>query len=275
MPHFWAYWWALIIFCIFASWIWPLSGRKNGTPFAKRYPYDIVFGKDVLPLTQKYPRYTANARLVTRDTAYRILCRENLELAKRFSNTLDSGYAYVQGKRTFELTYKNSPRLLVVNTPHDSTVKVSQWIRDFMLDVELQRKRDIELLRQYICSVSPEMLSIYDETLEATRAIARENDETMEATREMDETMESTRAIAGDETMEATREMTGNYGEYSSHCFRNDETMEATREMDETIGENRIAFEKWLFWGDQNMRYGKLGNQNGWVENFWGKWMVA
>ncbi|GFX25802.1 hypothetical protein TNCV_2639461 [Trichonephila clavipes] len=91
-----------------------LLGRKYG--FAKRYPYDIVIGKDVLPLTQKYPRYTANARLVTQDTAYSILCRENRELAERLSNALDSGYAYVQGKRTFELTYKSSPRLLVVNT---------------------------------------------------------------------------------------------------------------------------------------------------------------
>ncbi|GFU00015.1 hypothetical protein TNCV_1659711 [Trichonephila clavipes] len=94
-----------------------LLGRKNGPIFAKRFPYDNVFGKDVLPLTQTYPRYTANARLVTRETAYRILCRENLELAERLSNALDSGYAYAQGKRTFELTYKPSPRLLVVNTP--------------------------------------------------------------------------------------------------------------------------------------------------------------
>ncbi|GFV49975.1 hypothetical protein TNCV_1392561 [Trichonephila clavipes] len=92
-----------------------LLGRKYG--FAKQFPYDIVFGKDVLPRTQTYPRYTANARLVTQDTAYRILCRENRELAETLSNALDSGYAYVQGKRTFELTYKNSPRLLVVNTP--------------------------------------------------------------------------------------------------------------------------------------------------------------
>ncbi|GFX02777.1 hypothetical protein TNCV_4437591 [Trichonephila clavipes] len=54
-----------------------LLGRKYG--FAKRYPYDNVFGKGVLPLIQKYPRYTANARLVTQDTAYSILCRENRE----------------------------------------------------------------------------------------------------------------------------------------------------------------------------------------------------
>ncbi|GFW90534.1 hypothetical protein TNCV_565721 [Trichonephila clavipes] len=65
-----------------------LLGRKNEPTFAKRYPYDIIFGKHVLPLTQKYLRYTANARLVTRDTAYWILCREKLELAERFSNTL-------------------------------------------------------------------------------------------------------------------------------------------------------------------------------------------
>ncbi|GFS98117.1 hypothetical protein TNCV_3849921 [Trichonephila clavipes] len=59
-----------------------LLGRKNDTTFSKRYSCDIVLGKDVLPLTQKYLRYTANAHLVTRDTAYRILCRENLELAE-------------------------------------------------------------------------------------------------------------------------------------------------------------------------------------------------
>ncbi|GFU65832.1 hypothetical protein TNCV_567411 [Trichonephila clavipes] len=134
-----------------------LLGRKYG--FAKQFPYDIVFGKDVLPRTQTYPRYTANARLVTQDTAYRILCRENRELAERLSNALDSCYAYVQGKRTFELTYKKSPRLLVVNTPHENTVKVSHWIRDFMLDVE--RQRATELFR--LCaSETP----LYNETME-------------------------------------------------------------------------------------------------------------
>ncbi|GFW63896.1 hypothetical protein TNCV_706021 [Trichonephila clavipes] len=50
-----------------------LLGRKNDTTFAKRYPYDIVLGKDVLPLTQNYPRYIANARLVTRDTEFHLL----------------------------------------------------------------------------------------------------------------------------------------------------------------------------------------------------------
>ncbi|GFS69100.1 hypothetical protein TNCV_4570741 [Trichonephila clavipes] len=40
--------------------------------------------------------YTANARLVTQNTAYRILCRENCELAERLSNPLDSDYAYVK-----------------------------------------------------------------------------------------------------------------------------------------------------------------------------------
>ncbi|GFV82890.1 hypothetical protein TNCV_1179051 [Trichonephila clavipes] len=156
-----------------------LLGRKNGTIFARRYSNNIVYGKDVLPLIQKYPRYTANAHLVTRDTANRILCRGNLELAERFSNVLDYGCAYVQGKCTFELSYKSSPRLLVVNTPHESTVKVSQWMRDFMLDVELQRKRATELFREYICSVTPEMLPIYDKTMEVTREINRE---IMEAT---------------------------------------------------------------------------------------------
>ncbi|GFW21327.1 hypothetical protein TNCV_1531521 [Trichonephila clavipes] len=163
-------------------------GGKYG--FAKRYPYDIVFGKDVLPLTQKYPRYTANARLVTQDTAYRILCRENRELAERLSNALDSGYAYVQGKRTFELTYKSSPRLLVVNTPYENTAKVSHWIQDFMLNVE--RQRATEMFR--LCASE---LPVYNETMEATR----ERDESREATREMNrENMESTQEMH--ETME-------------------------------------------------------------------------
>ncbi|GFX07966.1 hypothetical protein TNCV_1236471 [Trichonephila clavipes] len=115
-----------------------LLGKKNGTIFSRRYSNYIVFGKDVLPLTQhyKYPRLTEIARLVTRDTAFRILCREAFELAERFSNFLDYGCAYVKGKQTFELSYKSSPRLLVVNTPHENTVKVSQWIRDFILNVE-------------------------------------------------------------------------------------------------------------------------------------------
>ncbi|GFS79009.1 hypothetical protein TNCV_4342341 [Trichonephila clavipes] len=139
-----------------------LLGRKNGTTFARRYSNYIVLGKDVLPLTQqfKYPRLTEIARLVTRDTAYRILCREDLELAEIFSNVLDYGCAYVQGKRTFELSYKSSPRLLVVNTPYpllENAVKVSQWIRDFILDVELQRKRASEFFRELISSVNPEM----------------------------------------------------------------------------------------------------------------------
>ncbi|GFU03472.1 hypothetical protein TNCV_2257061 [Trichonephila clavipes] len=149
-----------------------LLGIKYG--FAKRLPYDIFVGKDVLPRTQTYPRYTANARLVTQDTAYRIQCRENRELAERLSNAFDSGYAYVQGKRTFEFTYKPSPRLLVTNTPHENTVKVSHWIRDFMLVVE--RQRTTELFR--ICASE---MPVYNETMEATR----ERDESREASREM------------------------------------------------------------------------------------------
>ncbi|GFU74706.1 hypothetical protein TNCV_2430961 [Trichonephila clavipes] len=137
-----------------------LLGRKYG--FAKRFPYDIVFGKDVLPRTQTYPRYTAIARLVTQDTAYRFLCRENHELVERLTNALDSGYAYVQGKRTFELTYKPSPPFLVVNSPHKNTVKVSHWIRDFMLDVE--RQRATELFR--LCALE---MPVYNETMETTR----------------------------------------------------------------------------------------------------------
>ncbi|GFX65839.1 hypothetical protein TNCV_12811 [Trichonephila clavipes] len=77
-----------------------LLGRKKGTTFARRYSNYIVLGKDVLPLNQqyKYSGLTEVERLVTRDLAYRILCREDLELAERFSNVLDYGYAYKQRK---------------------------------------------------------------------------------------------------------------------------------------------------------------------------------
>ncbi|GFX07964.1 hypothetical protein TNCV_1236451 [Trichonephila clavipes] len=116
--------------------------------------------------------------------------RENRELAERLSNALDSGYAYVQGKRAFELTYKSSPRLLVVNTPHENTVKVSHWVRDFMLDVK--RQRATELFR--LCASE---MQVYNETMDATR----ERDESREATREMNrENMESTQEMH--ETME-------------------------------------------------------------------------
>ncbi|GFS72643.1 hypothetical protein TNCV_1420471 [Trichonephila clavipes] len=213
-----------------------LLGRKNDTTFARRYSNYIVLGKDVLPLTQKNPRYTANARLATRDTAYRILCREDLELAEIFSNVLYYNCAYVQGKQTFELSYKSSPRLLLVNTPHENTVKVSQWIRDFMMDVELQQKRATELFREFICSVTPEILPIYDKTMEVTREINREN---MDSTREMDETMVATREI-NRENIEATREM-----DETMVAFReiNRENIEATRKMDETmeVRENQMA----------------------------------
>ncbi|GFY67222.1 hypothetical protein TNIN_228211 [Trichonephila inaurata madagascariensis] len=115
--------------------------RKNGAMFAKRFPYDIILGHNVLPRTQKYPKQTACADLVTRYTTIRITRHENLELAKKFSNALDTGCAYVQGKRTFASSYKQSPKLFVVNTPNESIVKVAQWIREFTLDLELQRKK--------------------------------------------------------------------------------------------------------------------------------------
>ncbi|GFT05721.1 hypothetical protein TNCV_3925271 [Trichonephila clavipes] len=99
--------------------------------FAKRFKYDIILGLNVLPRTQTYPKHIAGAHLVTRDTTARIIRHENLELAKKFSNALHTGCAYVQ---------------------------MAQWIREFTMDLELQRKRDIESLRQYICSISPNML---------------------------------------------------------------------------------------------------------------------
>ncbi|GFV98900.1 hypothetical protein TNCV_200451 [Trichonephila clavipes] len=135
-----------------------LLGKKNGTIFAKRFKCDIILGFNVLPPTQTYPKRVAGAHLVTRDTTARIIRHENLELAKKFSNALDTGCAYVQSKRIFASSYKQSPKLFVVNTPNENTVKVAQWIREFTMDLKLQRKRDIKSLRQYMCSISPNML---------------------------------------------------------------------------------------------------------------------
>ncbi|GFQ88402.1 hypothetical protein TNCT_290421 [Trichonephila clavata] len=133
-----------------------LLGKKNGTMFAKCFTNDIVLGNHVLPPTQQYPKQTARVQLVTRNAALHIIGRKNKKLAKKLSNTLETGYAYVQGKRTFECSYKQSPKLVVVDCPHKNTVKVDQWIREFTQDLELQRKRDFEFLRQYIWSVSLE-----------------------------------------------------------------------------------------------------------------------
>ncbi|GFR00483.1 hypothetical protein TNCT_350001 [Trichonephila clavata] len=133
-----------------------LLGKKNGTMFAKCFTNDIVLGNHVLPPTQQYPKQTARVQLVTRNAALHIIGRKNKKLAKKLSNTLETGYAYVQGKRTFEYSYKQSPKLVVVDCPHKNTVKVAQWIREFTQDLELQRKRDFEFLRQYIWSVSLE-----------------------------------------------------------------------------------------------------------------------
>ncbi|GFX32330.1 hypothetical protein TNCV_4410981 [Trichonephila clavipes] len=66
-------------------------------------------------------------------------------------------------------------------------VKVSHWIRDFMLDVE--RQRATELFR--LCASE---MPVYNETMETTR----ERDESSEAIREMNK--ESTQEM--DETME-------------------------------------------------------------------------
>ncbi|GFV26967.1 integrase catalytic domain-containing protein [Trichonephila clavipes] len=154
-PNFGGLWEAAI-----KSYIANLLGKKNGTMFAKHFKYDIILGLNVLPRTQTYPKHIAGAHLVTRDTTARIIRHENLELAKKFSNALDTGCAYLQGKRIFASSYKQSPKffLFVVNTHNENTVKVAQWIREFTMDLELQRKRDIESLRQYICSISPNML---------------------------------------------------------------------------------------------------------------------
>ncbi|GFX43053.1 hypothetical protein TNCV_2710981 [Trichonephila clavipes] len=85
-----------------------LLGKKNGTIFAKRFKCDIILGFNVLPPTQTYPKRVAGAHLVTRDTTTRIIRHENLELAKKFSNALDTGCAYVQSKRIFASSYKQS-----------------------------------------------------------------------------------------------------------------------------------------------------------------------
>ncbi|GFQ85130.1 hypothetical protein TNCT_530761 [Trichonephila clavata] len=108
-----------------------LLGKKNGTMFATCFPNDIIFGNNVLPHTQKYPKQTARVQLVTRNAAIHIIRCKNIKLAEKLSNALDNGYAYVQ---------------------------VAQWIREFKQDLELQRKRDFELLRQYIFSVTLESL---------------------------------------------------------------------------------------------------------------------
>ncbi|GFR25573.1 hypothetical protein TNCT_313321 [Trichonephila clavata] len=123
--------------------------------FAKCFTNDIILGNHVLPPTQQYPKQTARVQLVTRKMQlFTLLAVKIKKLAKKLSNALETGYAYVQGKRTFESSYKQSPKLVVVDCPHKNTVKVAQWIREFTQDLELQRKRDFEFLRQYIWSVS-------------------------------------------------------------------------------------------------------------------------
>ncbi|GFR16604.1 hypothetical protein TNCT_246551 [Trichonephila clavata] len=92
---------------------------------AKCFTNDIVLGNHVLPPTQQYPKQTARVQLVTRNAALHIIGRKNKKLAKKLSNTLETGYAYVQGKRTFEYSYKQSPKLVVVDCPHKNTVKVA------------------------------------------------------------------------------------------------------------------------------------------------------
>ncbi|GFQ65952.1 hypothetical protein TNCT_329721 [Trichonephila clavata] len=71
--------------------------RKNGRMFAKRFPYDIIFGNNVLPPTQRYPKQTACAHMVTRNAALRIIRREHFKLAEKFSNALDTGYSLCAG----------------------------------------------------------------------------------------------------------------------------------------------------------------------------------
>ncbi|GFR03133.1 hypothetical protein TNCT_478221 [Trichonephila clavata] len=175
-----------------------LLGKKNGTMFAKCFSNDIILGNHVLPPTQKYHKQTARVQQVTRNAALHIIGRKNNKLAKKLSNALETGYAYVQGKRTFESSYKQSPKLYVVDYPNKNTVKVAQWIREFTQDLELQRKRDFEFLRQYVWSVSLES-GMYNKEEAGNHVINKDGmmEETVEYTIEEDGVPNAENAMEG------------------------------------------------------------------------------
>ncbi|GFR33304.1 hypothetical protein TNCT_277111 [Trichonephila clavata] len=231
-----------------------LLGKRNGSAFAKRFLYDLVRGRDVLPSFQIFPTQTEWAQLVPRDVAYRILYRENVPMAERVSNALDTGWAYVMGPRLFERSYKPSPKLVLVETPHEHTVNVSQWIREFITDVERQRELEMQLLKQYLspASLKPRV----DETKEAILNIQREmkregqNDETRDETMEAsgDETRDETEEASRDETRNETRESSGDETRNETREESGDETRNETRRasgdetMEETMGSPRENF---------------------------------
>ncbi|GFQ65643.1 hypothetical protein TNCT_319861 [Trichonephila clavata] len=91
------------------------------------------------PLSKSFP-HRLNGPVGPQGRGLSNLYRENVPMAERFSNALDTGWAYVMGPRLFERSYKPSPKLVVVESPHEHTVNVSQWIREFITDVEGSEK---------------------------------------------------------------------------------------------------------------------------------------
>ncbi|GFQ80441.1 hypothetical protein TNCT_67001 [Trichonephila clavata] len=226
-----------------------LLGKRNGSAFAKRFLHDLVRGRDVLPSFQIFPTQTERAQLVPRDVAYRILYRENVPMAERFSNALDTGWAYVMGPRLFERSYKPSPKLVVVESPHEHTVNVSQWIREFITDVERQREMEMQLLKQYLspASLKPRVDETKDAILNIQREMTREgqNDETRDETKEaiLNIQREMTREGQNDETRDETKEAILNIQREMTREGQNDETRDETMEVsgDETRDETEEA----------------------------------
>ncbi|GFQ67962.1 hypothetical protein TNCT_190351 [Trichonephila clavata] len=74
-------------------------------------------------------------------------------MAERFSNALDTGWAYVMGPDYLNVP-TNLPEIGSGRDPHEHTVNVSQWIREFITDVERQREMEMQLLKQYLSPAS-------------------------------------------------------------------------------------------------------------------------
>ncbi|GFU00014.1 hypothetical protein TNCV_1659701 [Trichonephila clavipes] len=112
-----------------------------------------------------------------------------------------------------------------------------------MLDVELQRKWATELFRQYICSSE---LPPFNETMEATREIARENSET---TREMDETMEATREMNRDspQKMDETMEV-GEMADGENGIEAGEDQMAGGENGIEAVEDENAAVENYAGW---------------------------
>ncbi|GFQ85947.1 hypothetical protein TNCT_75441 [Trichonephila clavata] len=93
-----------------------LLGKRMG-PCLPNVSRMILFWETMYYLLHNSIPTTARVQLVTRNAALHIIGRKNKKLAKKLSNALETGYAYVQGKRTFECSYKQSPKLVVVDCP--------------------------------------------------------------------------------------------------------------------------------------------------------------